>query len=292
MPEIAKVGVIGAGAMGNGIAHVSAAAGLPVVLVDVQQAALDKALATIGRNFDRQVKRGAATEADKQAALGRIATGTDQSLLADCDIVIEAATEREGLKVEILKALCAKLKPAAIIASNTSSISITKLAAATDRPGRFIGMHFFNPVPVMKLVEVIRGLATEEATTQAVLALAKRLGKTTAMAEDMPGFIVNRVLVPMINEAIVALHEGVGDIASIDAGLKLGANHPMGPLELADFIGLDVCLAVMEVLHEGLGDGKYRPCPLLRQYVAAGWYGRKTGRGFYDYAQDPPKPTR
>ena len=292
MAEIAKVGVIGAGLMGNGIAHVAALAGLPVVLMDVQQAALDKALATMSGNMDRQVKKAIITAEDKAAALGRITTVTTNDAFGDCDIVIEAATENEALKRKIYDALLPKLKADAILASNTSSIPITRLAAATDRPGRFIGMHFFNPVPMMKLVEIIRGLATDDATYVTVEALARKLGKTPVLAQDWPGFVVNRVLCPMLNEAIQALMEGVGDVRAIDDGMKLGANHPMGPLELADFVGLDTLLSVMKVLHEGIGDPKYRPSPLLAKYVEAGWLGRKSGRGFYDYSTTPPTPTR
>jgi 3-hydroxybutyryl-CoA dehydrogenase len=278
--------------MGNGIAHVASLSGIPVVLMDVQQQALDRALATMAKNMDRQVSKGSVSGADRDAALARIVTATENSAFADCDMVIEAATENEEIKKKIFAALCPVLKPEAFLASNTSSIPITRLAAATDRPGRFIGMHFFNPVPMMKLVEIIRGLATEDATYQAVEALAKRMGKAPVMAQDWPGFVVNRILCPMINEAIQALMEGVGDVAAIDAGMKLGANHPMGPLELADFVGLDTLYSVMKVLHEGLGDSKYRPSPLLAKYVEAGWYGRKSGRGFYDYSTTPPTPTR
>ncbi len=292
IPQISSIGIVGAGQMGNGIAHVAALAGIPVALLDVKEEALAKALATIGKNLDRQVSKGAITEADKAAALARIKTGTDYAMFGDCDLVIEAATEKEELKHAIFRSLCPVLKPDALLASNTSSISITRLAAATDRPERFIGMHFMNPVPVMKLVEIIRGIATDETTFQAVQALAVRMGKTVAMAEDFPAFIVNRVLIPMINEAVYALYEGVGGVASIDTALKLGANHPMGPLELADFIGLDTCLSIMQVLYEGLADSKYRPCPLLVKYVEAGWYGRKSGKGFYDYSQTPARPTR
>ena len=291
-PVIARVGVIGAGQMGNGIAHVCALAGVPVVMLDVKQDALEKALATMTRNMDRQVHRNLITEEQKAAALARVAISTDYTAFDDCDLVIEAATEKEEVKKAIFTTLLPHLKPSAMIASNTSSISITRLGAATDRPEKFIGMHFMNPVPVMKLVEIIRGIATDEPTFQAVLALAHHLGKTTAVAEDFPAFIVNRILVPMINEAVYALYEGVGSVSAIDAAMRLGANHPMGPLELADFIGLDTCLSIMQVLYEGLSDSKYRPCPLLVKYVEAGWLGRKTGRGFYDYSQTPARPTR
>jgi len=261
-------------------------------MVDVNPAALDKAVASIARNIDRQVAKGAVTAEAKERALARITTGTDHSVFADADMVIEAATENAEVKKGIFRALCPALKPTAIIATNTSSISITGLAAATDRPARFIGMHFMNPVPVMRLVEVIRGIATDDATFEATVALAQRLGKTTATAADYPGFIVNRILVPMINEAVQALQEGVGDVVSIDTAMKLGTNQPMGPLELADFIGLDTCLAIMRVLHEGFADSKYRPAALLVKYVEAGWLGRKTGRGFYDYSTTSPSPTR
>jgi 3-hydroxybutyryl-CoA dehydrogenase len=292
MTVIRTVGVIGAGQMGNGIAHVCATSGLSVVMLDVAEAALAKAVATIGKNLDRQVSKGTLDASGKTAALGRITTSTDYAAFGVCDMVIEAATEQEAVKHQIFKTLVPHLAPHALIASNTSSISITRLASGTDRPERFIGMHFMNPVPVMKLVEIIRGIATSDETWQATEALANTLGKITATAQDFPGFIVNRILLPMINEAITALHEGVGTVASIDTGLKLGANHPMGPLELADFIGLDTCLAIMQVLHDGMGDSKYRPSPLLVKYVEANWLGRKTGRGFYDYSQTPPKPTR
>jgi 3-hydroxybutyryl-CoA dehydrogenase len=254
--------------------------------------ALEKAHATIARNMDRQVAKGAVTTEQKQAALDLITTGLDYAAFAEMDFVIEAATEKEDIKRSIYKAVIPHLKASCMLASNTSSISITRLGASTDRPEKFIGMHFMNPVPVMKLVEVIRGIATDEPTFQAVQALSARLGKTTSVSEDFPAFIVNRILVPMINEAVYALYEGVGSISAIDTAMKLGANHPMGPLELADFIGLDTCLSIMQVLHNGLSDSKYRPCPLLVKYVEAGWYGRKTGRGFYDYTVQPPRPTR
>jgi len=291
-PDIAQLGVIGAGQMGNGIAHVCALAGLPVILLDAKKPALDKALATIARNMERQVNRGIVSAEDRDAALARITTNLDYAAFDDADLVIEAATEKEDIKRAIFKQLVPHLKPSCLLASNTSSISITRLAADTDRPEKFIGMHFMNPVPVMKLVEIIRGIATDEPTFQTVIALAHKVGKITAVAEDFPAFIVNRILVPMINEAVYALYEGVGSVSAIDISLKLGANHPMGPLELADFIGLDTCLSIMQVLHDGLADSKYRPCPLLVKYVEAGWLGRKTGRGFYDYSQTPPRPTR
>jgi 3-hydroxybutyryl-CoA dehydrogenase len=291
-PTIARIGVVGAGQMGNGIAHVCALAGLPVTMLDSKANALGKAMATITRNLDRQVNRSLISAEDKDAALARIATTGDYAAFSDTDLVIESATEKEEVKHTIFKALTPHLKPACLLASNTSSISITRLAAATDRAEKFIGMHFMNPVPVMKLVEIIRGIATDEPTYQAALALADKLHKTAAVAEDFPAFIVNRILVPMINEAVYALYEGVGSVAGIDTSMRLGANHPMGPLELADFIGLDTCLSIMQVLYEGLSDSKYRPCPLLVKYVEAGWLGRKTKRGFYDYTVTPPRPTR
>jgi 3-hydroxybutyryl-CoA dehydrogenase len=291
-PDIQSVGVIGAGQMGNGIAHVCALAGLPVTIVDIKQEALTKALAVMARNMERQVNRSIVSSDQRDEALALVKTSTDYSAFADVDLVIEAATEKEDIKRLVFKALIPNLKPSCLVASNTSSISITRLGAATDRPEKFIGMHFMNPVPVMKLVEVIRGIATDEPTFQAVQNLAQRLGKISAVSEDFPAFIVNRILVPMINEAVYALYEGVGSVSGIDTSMKLGANHPMGPLELADFIGLDTCLSIMQVLYEGLSDSKYRPCPLLVKYVEAGWYGRKTGRGFYDYTQTPPRPTR
>jgi 3-hydroxybutyryl-CoA dehydrogenase len=291
-PAIERVGVIGAGQMGNGISHLCAIAGMPVVLLDVKQNLLDKAIATMGRNMDRQVNRNLISAADKEAALARITTSTDYAAFGECDLVIEAATEKEEVKKAIFGNLVPAISSSCVIASNTSSISITRLGASTDRPEKFIGMHFMNPVPVMKLVEIIRGIATDEPTFQATMALAQRLGKTTSVAEDIPAFIVNRILVPMLNEAVYTLYEGVGSVSSIDSALRLGANHPMGPLELADFIGLDTCLSIMHVLYEGLSDSKYRPCPLLVKYVEAGWLGRKTGRGFYDYTQTPPVPSR
>ena len=291
-PAVQAVGVIGAGQMGSGIAHVCALAGLPVVMLDMKADALDKAMANIGRNLDRQMAKAAISAEQKADALAHITTSTDYAALADSDLVIEAATEKEAVKLAIYRTLTPHLKPSCMLASNTSSISITRLGASTDRPGKFIGMHFMNPVPVMKLIEVIRGIATDEPTFQAVQALSLRLDKTTAVSEDFPAFIVNRILVPMINEAVYALYEGVGSVSGIDTALRLGANHKMGPLELADFIGLDTCLSIMQVLYEGLSDSKYRPCPLLVKYVEAGWYGRKTGRGFYDYTVTPPRPTR
>jgi 3-hydroxybutyryl-CoA dehydrogenase len=290
--RLRRIGVIGAGQMGAGIAHVCALAGLEVVLIDVHEEALRRVMETILRNLSRQVGRGTIREEDKEAATGRIHTGLDYARFSDCDMVIEAATEKEEVKREIFKKLTPVLKPDALIATNTSSISITRLASATDRPGKFIGMHFMNPVPVMSLVELIRGIATDEETFALTRDLALRLGKTPVAAEDFPAFIVNRILLPMINEAVYTLYEGVGSVEAIDTAMKLGANHPMGPLELADFIGLDTCLSIMQVLYEGLADSKYRPCPLLVKYVEASWLGRKTSRGFYDYHGDKPVPTR
>jgi len=290
--ELRTIGVIGAGQMGGGIAHVCALSGFDVRLLDLEESRLVEAREKIVRDMHRQAARGKVGDADVDAALARISTSTDYAVFSDCDLVVEAATEDESIKREILKTLVPHLSADAIIATNTSSISITRLAAVTDRPGRFIGMHFMNPVPVMQLVELIRGIATEQDTFEAVQALSLALGKTVSVAEDFPAFIVNRILMPMINEAIYTLYEGVGSVHSIDTALKLGAHHPMGPLQLADFIGLDTCLAVMHVLYDGLADSKYRPCPLLVKYVEAGWLGRKTGRGFYDYSGDEAVPTR
>jgi 3-hydroxybutyryl-CoA dehydrogenase len=289
---IQKIGVIGAGQMGSGIAHVCAVSGYDVKLSDISADALAKAVSNIERNLERQVSKSKISVEDKHAALERITTGTDLAMFGDCDLVIEAATEAEEIKREIFRRLIPHLSPTALIASNTSSISITRLAAVTDRPAKFIGMHFMNPVPVMQLVELIRGIATDEETYSTVKELTVKLGKKAAVAEDFPAFIVNRILLPMINEAVYTLYEGVGSVDGIDTALKLGANHPMGPLELADFIGLDTCLAIMHVLYEGLADSKYRPCPLLVKYVEAGWVGRKAGRGFYDYSKPVPVPTR
>jgi 3-hydroxybutyryl-CoA dehydrogenase len=290
--SIRKVGIIGAGQMGNGIAHVCSLAGMPVVINDISAPRLKEALATINGNMARQVSRKRITEEQKQAALKLISTAETYDGLSDCDLVIEAATEKEEVKRKIFTDLCPSLKPDTLVASNTSSISITRLAASTDRPEKFIGIHFMNPVPLMELVELIRGIATADATFETAKEFVTKLGKTIAVAEDFPAFIVNRILLPMINEAIYTLYEGVGNVEGIDTAMRLGAHHPMGPLELADFIGLDTCLSVMQVLHEGLADSKYRPCPLLVKYVEAGWLGKKAGRGFYDYRGAKPVPTR
>ena len=289
---IQRVGIVGAGQMGNGIAHVFALAGYDVLLNDVSADALVAATAVIGRNLDRQVTKEAITADERQAAMDRITTTVTLTDLGPSDLIIEAATERETIKQAIFEDLVPHLKPETILTSNTSSISITRLASRTDRPEKFMGFHFMNPVPVMQLVELIRGIATDEPTFKACQEVVDRLGKTSTASEDFPAFIVNRILMPMINEAIYTLYEGVGSVKSIDTSLKLGANHPMGPLELADFIGLDTCLAIMNVLHDGLADTKYRPCPLLTKYVEAGWLGRKVKRGFYDYRGDEPVPTR
>jgi 3-hydroxybutyryl-CoA dehydrogenase len=290
--EIRTVGIVGAGQMGNGIAHVCALAGLNVRLNDVSEDRIRQGLATINGNLARQVGKGAIDDSVRRDALERIIPAPAYEDFADCDIVIEAATENEAVKRKILEALCPVIRPDAMLATNTSSISITRLAAATDRPERFIGIHFMNPVPVMQLVELIRGIATEDPTFESARAFIALLGKTATVSEDFPAFIVNRILLPMINEAIYVLYEGVGSVDSIDSAMRLGANHPMGPLQLADFIGLDTCLSVMQVLHEGLADSKYRPCPLLVKYVEAGWLGRKSKRGFYDYRGEHPVPTR
>jgi 3-hydroxybutyryl-CoA dehydrogenase len=292
MAMIKKVGVIGSGQMGNGIAHVAAVAGFDVVLNDLSADRLKSAMATINGNLSRQVAKKVISEDVRSEALGRIGATETLEGLFDCDLVIETAVEKEEVKRKIFHELCTVLKPDALIASNTSSISITRLAATTDRPERFIGIHFMNPVPLMELVELIRGIATDDSTFEAAKEFVTKLGKQIAVSEDFPAFIVNRILLPMINEAIYTLYEGVGNVEAIDAAMKLGAHHPMGPLELADFIGLDTCLSIMQVLHEGLADSKYRPCPLLVKYVEAGWLGRKTQRGFYDYRGARPVPTR
>jgi len=289
---IRKIGVIGAGQMGSGIAHVCALSGFHVLLNDVDPDRVTAGLATISGNLARQVSRQRISEEQRQAAIKRIAAAKTLDELSDCDLAIEAATEREEVKRKIFAALCPLLRPEAVVGTNTSSISITRLAAATDRPERFIGIHFMNPVPLMELVEVIRGIATDDVTFEATKQFIGKLGKQIAVSEDFPAFIVNRILLPMINEAIYTLYEGVGNVEAIDTAMRLGAHHPMGPLELADFIGLDTCLSVMQVLHEGLADSKYRPCPLLVKYVEAGWLGRKTQRGFYDYRGEKPVPTR
>jgi len=289
---IEQVGIVGAGQMGNGIAHVFALAGYNVLLNDISQEALQSAVALIDKNMDRQVAKSLITDAEKAEAMRRIATTGTLTDLGQTDLIIEAATERETIKTAIFEDLVPHLKPDTILTSNTSSISITRLASRTDRPEKFMGFHFMNPVPIMQLVELIRGIATDEATFKACHGVVENLGKTSATAEDFPAFIVNRILMPMINEAIYTLYEGVGSVESIDTSLKLGANHPMGPLALADFIGLDTCLAIMNVLHDGLADTKYRPCPLLTKYVEAGWLGRKSQRGFYDYRGEVPVPTR
>ena len=286
------VGIIGAGQMGSGIAHVSALASYDVLLHDVSEEAIQNGIATINGNMARQVGSGKLEESTRTEAMARIAPAGTMEALAGCDLVVEAATEDETVKRKIFSQLCTQLNPEAVIASNTSSISITRLAAQTDRPEHFIGIHFMNPAPVMNLVELVRGIATEDATFEAAKEFIASLDKTVTVAEDFPAFIVNRILLPMINEAIYTLYEGVGTVHAIDTAMKLGANHPMGPLQLADFIGLDTCLSIMQVLHDGLADSKYRPCPLLVKYVEAGWLGRKSGRGFYDYRGEEPVPTR
>jgi len=291
--EIESIGIVGAGQMGNGIAHVCALAGYDVIMSDVSQDALNAAVALIDKNLERQVSREKISRAEKDTAMGRISTTMHLPDIGPSDLIIEAATEREMVKQAIFEDLLPHIKPTTILTSNTSSISITRLASRTDRPEKFMGFHFMNPVPVMQLVELIRGIATDEPTFKACKSVVDRLGKTAATAEDFPAFIVNRILMPMINEAVYTLYEGVGNVTSIDIAMKLGTNHPMGPLELADFIGLDTCLAIMNVLHDGLADTKYRPCPLLTKYVEAGWLGRKTERGFYDYrGAGDPVPTR
>jgi 3-hydroxybutyryl-CoA dehydrogenase len=292
MTKIKTVGIVGAGQMGNGIAHVAASAGYDVLLYDISTDRIEKGIATINGNLARQVASGKMEEAARKKALAHISPAPQLADLAGADLVIEAASEDEQVKRKIFGELCPQLNPEAILATNTSSISITRLAAQTDRPERFIGIHFMNPVPVMKLVELVRGIATEDSTFEAAKAFVHDLDKTVTVSEDFPAFIVNRILLPMINEAIYTLYEGVGSVEAIDTAMKLGANHPMGPLQLADFIGLDTCLSIMQVLHDGLSDSKYRPCPLLVKYVEAGWLGRKVGRGFYDYRGEHPVPTR
>ena len=292
MADIKTIGIIGAGQMGLGIAHVCAIAGLDVVLTDNNAEALQEAVAKVEKNLNRLASRNRIDEKIVKPALKRISTGASLKALKNCDVVMEAATENEELKVKIFEELCPLLKKETIVATNTSSISITRLAASTDRPGKFVGMHFMNPVPLMELVELIRGIATDSDTYETIRELTKKLGKTPVNAEDFPAFIVNRIVLPMINEAVYTLYEGVGSVEAIDIAMRLGTHHPMGPLELADFIGLDTCLAIMNVLHEGLADSKYRPCPLLVKYVEAGWLGKKTGRGFYDYSGESPVPTR
>ncbi|MBB6014774.1 3-hydroxybutyryl-CoA dehydrogenase [Aquamicrobium lusatiense] len=292
MSRIGTVGIVGAGQMGGGIAHVSALAGYDVLVYDISSDRIEKGLATISGNLARQVSSGKLDEQVRKEALSRISGAQSMSDLAAADLVIEAATEDETVKRKIYAELCPQLNPAAILATNTSSISITRLAAQTDRPERFIGIHFMNPVPVMKLVELVRGIATDDQTFETAKAYVNALEKTITVSEDFPAFIVNRILLPMINEAIYTLYEGVGSVEAIDTAMRLGANHPMGPLQLADFIGLDTCLSIMQVLHDGLSDSKYRPCPLLVKYVEAGWLGRKAGRGFYDYRGEHPVPTR
>ncbi|MFN3765437.1 MAG: 3-hydroxybutyryl-CoA dehydrogenase [Aliihoeflea sp.] len=289
---IRTIGVIGAGQMGGGIAHVAAISGYKVKVYDISSERIESGIATISGNLARQVHSGKLDEESRRKALDSILPASSLQELADCDLVIEAASEDETIKRKIYAQLCPLLNPEAILATNTSSISITRLAAQTDRPERFIGIHFMNPVPVMKLVELVRGIATEDSTFEAARAFVASLDKTITVAEDFPAFIVNRILLPMINEAIYTLYEGVGSVEAIDTAMKLGANHPMGPLQLADFIGLDTCLSIMQVLHDGLADSKYRPCPLLVKYVEAGWLGRKSGRGFYDYRGEHPLPTR
>ncbi|WP_366554546.1 3-hydroxybutyryl-CoA dehydrogenase [Aquibaculum sediminis] len=292
LQDFTTIGVIGAGQMGSGIAQVCALAGYDVRLQDIGEEPLKRGVEAVTQNLDRQVRKERLSDADRKAALGRISTDVSMDFLNNCDLVIEAATENEEIKRAIFQQLCQELKSDAVICTNTSSISVTRLASGTDRPERFMGMHFMNPVPVMQLVELIRGIATNEETFSRIRQLTVTLAKTPVAAEDFPAFIVNRILLPMINEAVYTLYEGVGSVEAIDTAMKLGANHPMGPLELADFIGLDTCLAVMYVLYEGLADSKYRPCPLLVKYVEAGWVGRKAGRGFYDYSTDTPVPTR